>query len=485
MATPWGDKLKLKTVYGISVQLLFYVIGCVEAPVFLIVEKFLPKHKRDGMWRNVSMMNSALLKKLAGIEFVIEDHTKKFDGPFIYVSNHGSVLDGFFCFGLLGPNVDCLVGPRGMFRYPFNVFCFKAGAIDVLRDSYDEKHFKKANTKKVAIKKMINSLKQGRNVLIFGEGHVEHSHKFHYLHTGAARVALRAKRPIVPMTFIGEEKVVDRVRMCPGKIKVIFGKPMSPPKITKAYPFRKAVVDFTKDVRDQMMKQLPHRYHRDFLSEKKRKDVGVFFDIDHTIYKGYCMHDFFHWLQKEGFLSRLSIWRVYFALILYNLKIISMEDLSAQSAKCVAGWSKEKLDILAHEFFKIVETDKFDHDLLAYIKDHQKAGHHIVSLSQVIEPLAKHFKELIGAKGFIATKLEIKNGVYTGKIKRLVYNSEKSKQAKLYAKKHGLKLKDSYAYADAYSDLPIFKVVGHPIVVKPHSRDLLSIAKKKHWEIVH
>ena len=41
----------------------------------------------------------------------------------------------------------------------------------------------------------------------------------------------------------------------------------------------------------------------------------------------------------------------------------------------------------------------------------------------------------------------------------------------------------SYAYADSYSDLGLFEMVGHPVAVYPDKK-LADLAREKGWRVV-
>jgi len=49
-----------------------------------------------------------------------------------------------------------------------------------------------------------------------------------------------------------------------------------------------------------------------------------------------------------------------------------------------------------------------------------------------------------------------------------------------HADLHGLDLRESVAYADSASDLPMLEAVGFPVAVNPETR-LASIARKRGW----
>ncbi len=480
----WEYRL-IRRVFGTIVQLAYYLLAAVQAPILLCLETLLTSENRIKMWRSVSRFNSQILFLLWGLRIQKVDG-REGEGPFVYACNHPSAFDGFTCFGLVGPNVTMLTGPRKMFPYPFNFWFKKSGAIDVMRDWYDDEHFDGTDSLPIpeAIDVLIERLGAGESVFLFVEGHVERSGRLQYVHTGAARIAIRAKVSVVPVTLIGEQKLISRHEMRPGKLKVVFGKPIEPPKISQTNPFRHAVKTYRDLMWEKMREQLPHKYQRPLFGYGCREDVGVFVDIDNTIYKGYSMKDFFVWLEKKGKISRDASWKIRVAVLMNALKLTAHRQMMEQIALVFAGWKTGELKRLAKEFYAEFAHRKYNHHILGFMKDHQECDHTIVLVSESIQPLAECFKELVGAKHAFGSVLESKRGVYTGKIKRLMRDEQKRACAKEFAQEHDIDLSESFAYADSMSDLPIFKLVGHPVVVDPHDRMLFTIAQKRRWEVV-
>jgi phosphoserine phosphatase len=53
-----------------------------------------------------------------------------------------------------------------------------------------------------------------------------------------------------------------------------------------------------------------------------------------------------------------------------------------------------------------------------------------------------------------------------------------------YAARHGCALGESFAYADAISDLPMLEIAGTPVVVNPDAR-LSQVAAQRGWRVEH
>ncbi len=474
----------VRKIHGFFVQLLFFIFAVIQLPFCLIIDLFLQKSLKPKFWRMVSFFNSKLLRVLGGIIYHYNHPHPTEDGPYIYVSNHGTKLDGFLCFEMVGPNVDFLVGPRGMFPFPFDIFSFRSGAIDVMRDKFDYEKYAGASSPKRALEKLEHSLKSGRNVMIFAEGHVEHSDKLHYIHTGAARLALKTGRPIVPMVLTNEHQLIGGIKMSPGTINIRFGKPIYPEQILSESVPRASVEGLRTELMQSILDLLPRKYAYDFYQDGPSKHVGVFLDIDKTIYKGYSMKDFYAWLLERGEISTNDVRRMQAYFFMNKLGLVTHIEVMEQAGRCIAGWSEEKISRLVDEFYGEIAHWKFHHDLLSYIYDHKKFNHRMILVSEAITPLARKFRELVGAKEAHGTELEIKNGEYTGRIVRLMRGEEKRDRVKHLAENENLVLQKSYAYGDSEYDVPMLKLVGNPVVVKPHSSGLYTYAKRRGWEVV-
>jgi phosphoserine phosphatase len=115
---------------------------------------------------------------------------------------------------------------------------------------------------------------------------------------------------------------------------------------------------------------------------------------------------------------------------------------------------------------------------------HHEAGRdtYIVSASpiEVVDPLAG----ALGMTGAIATRSEIVDGRYTGRLDGpFVYGEGKREAIAKLAAQEGYDLRLCYSYSDSASDLPMLELVGHPVAVNPDG-PLESVAHQRGWPIV-
>jgi HAD superfamily hydrolase (TIGR01490 family) len=145
------------------------------------------------------------------------------------------------------------------------------------------------------------------------------------------------------------------------------------------------------------------------------------------------------------------------------------------------GMSEDRLLLLAEDVFqKVIRPSIFPaaQDLVQKSLD---AGHTVVFVSGALDCILRLLAEHMGAQDIIANRLELKNGVCTGKmLKPVVAGPEKARLIREHARTNGHDLDECYAFSDSYSDVPMLSVVGHPAAVNPDKR-LALLAKAYSW----
>ncbi len=117
------------------------------------------------------------------------------------------------------------------------------------------------------------------------------------------------------------------------------------------------------------------------------------------------------------------------------------------------------------------------------VRQHRELGHRTVlitgALDVVIEPLRPLFDEVICAR------LGTKSGRFTGELLEAPPTGEaRALLMADYARANHIDLRESVAYADSASDLPMLEAAGHPVAVNPETK-LAAIARKRGWHVEH
>lgn len=117
------------------------------------------------------------------------------------------------------------------------------------------------------------------------------------------------------------------------------------------------------------------------------------------------------------------------------------------------------------------------------IEKHRAAGDTLLVItatnSFVTAPIVKAF----GIENLLATEPEIIEGKYTGKVEGTpCFQEGKVERLNIWMKEHGINLEGSWFYSDSHNDLPLLKLVDHPVVVDGDEK-LLEYANTQGWPI--
>jgi HAD superfamily hydrolase (TIGR01490 family) len=125
-------------------------------------------------------------------------------------------------------------------------------------------------------------------------------------------------------------------------------------------------------------------------------------------------------------------------------------------------------------------------DVVQILQDHKKQGHKIILLSGMFVTFLELIGQRMGIDYVVGTKLEIINGVYSGRIVRpLCFGENKAKLLNEFLRQQRLDVdfSSSFAYADGIYDAPVFNLVGHPIATYPDEK-LTGLAIARKWPIL-
>jgi fatty acyl-CoA reductase len=138
-----------------------------------------------------------------------------------------------------------------------------------------------------------------------------------------------------------------------------------------------------------------------------------------------------------------------------------------------------QIDEDAAEMFSHLILTKSFPAAIRRVRQHRALGHRTVlitgALDFIVKPLAPLFDDIVAAS------LAVRDGAYTGELEQVPPTGESRAQALMdYAAAHDVDLRESVAYADSTSDLPMLEIVGFPVAVNPEVR-LATLARKRGW----
>ncbi|MGB9111194.1 MAG: HAD-IB family hydrolase [Acidimicrobiales bacterium] len=212
---------------------------------------------------------------------------------------------------------------------------------------------------------------------------------------------------------------------------------------------------------------------------------AAFFDLDRTVIAKDAMAAFGGPMRRGGLIRRRSLIELGFAQVIYLILGSTeqrLERIRHVALKMTRGWSRSDVDaIVSGALESVVEPIIYD-EAMDLIDEHRQAGRRVVivsaSPSELVRPLGRH----LGVDDVIASEAAIDaDGRYTGELAFFCTGRDKSDAVRLFAEREEIDLSRSYAYSDAFTDVPLLELVGHPVAVNP-DRALARVAAERGWE---
>lgn len=127
----------------------------------------------------------------------------------------------------------------------------------------------------------------------------------------------------------------------------------------------------------------------------------------------------------------------------------------------------EAIQSFSKEFVYTRILPNINKNIIEKIFWHQDQGHQVVIVSGGLEIYINEFAKIYGIEKVVAIELEIFENKFTGNISG-IHTMQERKLYKLIHKinLNNYNLKESYAYSDCVSDIPLLSLVGNPNVVE-------------------
>ena len=222
-------------------------------------------------------------------------------------------------------------------------------------------------------------------------------------------------------------------------------------------------------------------------------DQGIraaLFDIDGTLTTGGDFWDVLIYSPNISFARRAQLYLK--TLPMYALVKGHIADQARFRSRWVhymadlmRGWQAEEGDALCNEIVQNRLIPGLRSDVVRILKQHKTAGHPVLLVSTMFEPIVRGLALYLGADAGLGTPVEIHNGYCTGRVAgETCSGSRKAIYVQRYFETHSLELPlaGCAAYADSQSDIPFLMAAGYPTAVYPDS-EMRRAAEQHQWPI--
>ncbi len=209
------------------------------------------------------------------------------------------------------------------------------------------------------------------------------------------------------------------------------------------------------------------------------------FDLDHTLLSGDSDH----------------AWGLYLA----ELRVVDAEHHRRKQERYFADYRAGKLDIdefLRFQLQALKDNDRSDLEKwrAAFVEEkilpmmsrhaidlvarHRDQGHTLMIITAtnrfITQPIAERFEVDV----LIATEPDEVDGRFTGEVRGVpCFQSGKVKLLQDWLRHNGMDPSDSWCYTDSHNDLPLLRLVDHPVAVNPDAV-LAEEARRNGWPIL-
>jgi HAD superfamily hydrolase (TIGR01490 family) len=213
---------------------------------------------------------------------------------------------------------------------------------------------------------------------------------------------------------------------------------------------------------------------------------AAFFDLDRTLIEGSTAFQFGRAAYKAGLVTRRQMledaWE-HIRFRLHGSTDAGTDAIRERVGKTLEGLRVRQLQRLAPDVLAGVLPRLYP-QMLEIAYEHQDAGRPIFICTAAAQEMAELMAVVLTFDGAVGSVAEVVDGHYTGRPGGpFTYREGKAEAIRDLAEREDIDLAASWAYSDSESDLPMLRLVGHPVAVNPDA-ELARIAAAEGWEVL-
>ena len=211
--------------------------------------------------------------------------------------------------------------------------------------------------------------------------------------------------------------------------------------------------------------------------------VAAFFDVDKTLLSENSATLYLRRLWEAGEIDWRSAASNLLAYLRYKVNLLDVEQFAETTVREFKDRPEEELIEQAREWFDESIPPLIYPEAQELVEKHLDQGHVVALVSGATKYIVQPLAEYLGVEHSMHTQMEVKNGIFTGRVVQPVCFGE----GKIYwlqqlIEREEIELAKSYFYTDSITDLPLLNLVGHPIVVNPDPL-LYREALRRRWTV--
>lgn len=168
----------------------------------------------------------------------------------------------------------------------------------------------------------------------------------------------------------------------------------------------------------------------------------------------------------------------------YRLNLRDPEPLVRYGVKRLKGTPYDLIEEISYFVYQRYLKNRYHSLLLAELEEHLSQGRKVYLLTGGLPPIPLLVKQEFHFTGVFSTIPELEEGRFTGRIlEPPCVGKGKVVYAQRACEETGGVLAHSWFYTDSLSDLPLLRIVEHPVAVEPDPF-LTFYALKEGWKIL-
>ena len=216
--------------------------------------------------------------------------------------------------------------------------------------------------------------------------------------------------------------------------------------------------------------------------------AAAFFDVDNTLMRGASIYHFARGLAARKMFGPQDLVRLSWAQLAFRLRGLEntehIESARQAALAFVAGHQVADIVALGEEIYDDTMADRVWAGARELTRRHLEAGQRVWLVTATPVELANIIARRLGLTGALGTVAESCDGVYTGRLAGgLLHGEAKAAAVLALAQREDLDLARCSAYSDSANDLPMLRLVGHPVAVNPDA-ELRRVAAEEGWQVL-